>query len=79
MDPIDPIHFIGHASPFSLFFQFGRNDTSFPRQKFLDFSAATRDPKQVTWYDADHYLNAAARIDRREWLGTHLRLGSTLS
>lgn len=79
MDPIDPIHYIGHALPSSLFFQFGRNDTFFPRQKFLDFSGAARDPKRVDWYNADHYLNEAAQIDRREWLGNRLRLAGTSS
>jgi hypothetical protein len=29
MDPIGPIHHIGHAHPSSLFFPFGRNDTFF--------------------------------------------------
>ena len=79
MDPIDLIHYIGHSPPSSLFFQFGRNDTFFPRQKFLDFSGAVRDPKRVRWYDTDHYLDAAARIDRREWLGNRLRLAGTSS
>ncbi|MEI7857634.1 MAG: hypothetical protein WCH85_09045 [Methanomicrobiales archaeon] len=79
MDPIDPVHYLGHAAPSSLFFQFGRNDAFFPKQKFLDFSGAALDPKHVRWYDADHYLDAAARIDRREWLGNRLGLGGTLS
>ena len=79
MDPIDPVHYLGHAVPSSLFFQFGRNDAFFPKQKFLDFSGAAPDPKHVRWYDADHYLVAAARIERREWLSQRLGLGGTLS
>ena len=37
MDPVDPIHYLGHAPPSAVFFQFGMNDTFFTRQKFLDF------------------------------------------
>ena len=74
MDPIDPIHYIGHAAPSAVFFQFGTNDTIFKRLKFLDFSHAAGDPKLILWYEADHYLDTTARNDRIEWLSINLNL-----
>ena len=74
MDPIDPIHYIGHAPPSAVFFQFGTNDTFFTRQKFLDFSHAAGEPKLIRWYEADHYLDTTARNDRIEWLTINLNL-----
>lgn len=72
---IDPLHYIGHAAPSALFFQFGRQDDFFGREKFLAYAEAGSEPKQVKWYDADHYsLNEAGREDRMEWLRTELDL-----
>ena len=74
MDPVDPIHYLGHAPPSAIFFQFGTKDTSFTRQKFLDFFNAAGNPKLIRWYEADHYLDTAARRDRCEWLSIRLCL-----
>jgi len=74
MDPVDPIHYFGHAPPSAIFFQFGTDDTFFTRQKFLDFFDAAGNPKLISWYEADHYLNSTARRDRCEWLSTRLNL-----
>jgi len=75
MDPVDPIHYIGHTAPSALFFQFGLQDKSFPRQHFLDYYQAGSEPKSIKWYEADHYsLNEEGRRDRVEWLRTELGL-----
>ena len=34
---------------------------------------AAREPKEVLWYDTDHYFNDQARRDRDEWLVKTLR------
>lgn len=71
---IDPIHFIGSAAPATLFFQLAQHDR-FPREKLLAYAEAGSEPKQVKWYDADHYsVNETGRSDRREWLRTQLNL-----
>lgn len=74
MTRIDPIYYVGHAEPSSLFFQFGLQDEAFPREKVEAFAEAGSEPKLVKWYDADHFLNDAARDDRIEWLRTQLDL-----
>jgi len=33
---------------------------------------AASGPKEVRWYDTDHYFNEEARRDREEWLGRAL-------
>jgi len=76
LDPIDPVHYIGYAPPAAIFFQFGNQDHFYPRQKFIDFYSAARDPKSIRWYDAGHYLDAAARIDRIDWLKAQLNLAT---
>jgi dipeptidyl aminopeptidase/acylaminoacyl peptidase len=75
MEPIDPIRHIKNAAPSALFFQFGRLDAFFPRQKFLDYYGAASEPKSIQWYDADHYsLNEVGRTDRIKWLREFFQL-----
>jgi pimeloyl-ACP methyl ester carboxylesterase len=69
MGPIDPIYYVRHAAPSALFFQFGLQDTFYPKKKFLEYYEAGSDPKSIQWYEADHYrLNEEGRSDRIEWL-----------
>lgn len=75
MEPIDPIHYVGHAAPSSLFFQFGLQDNFYPKEKFLDYYEAGSEPKSIRWYEADHYrLNEEGRSDRIAWLEKQLDL-----
>lgn len=74
MTRIDPITYVRHAAPSALFFQFGLQDEAFPRERVVAFAEAGSQPKSVKWYDADHYLDDAARSDRIEWLRTQLGL-----
>ncbi len=75
MEPIDPIYYVRHAAPAALFFQFGLQDSFFPKEKFLKYYDAGSDPKSIQWYDADHYhLNEVGRFDRIEWLRKQLCL-----
>lgn len=70
--PIDPIHYVAHAAPAALFFQFGRQD-DFTQEQFERMVEAASEPKLVKWYDADHYLRIAeAQNDRLDWLQTRL-------
>lgn len=72
--PIDPVHYISHASPSNLFFQFGIHDTFYPKQTFMDFYEAGSIPKSIEWYESDHYFNEDAYKDRIRWLITQLGL-----
>ncbi len=73
--PIDPVYYVQFAAPAPLLFQFGFQDRSFPRVKFIEFSAAGSEPKVIKWYNANHYLpDPGARRDRLVWLRTYLRL-----
>jgi pimeloyl-ACP methyl ester carboxylesterase len=73
--PIDPLYFLPFAAPSPLLFQFGFEDRSFPRDKFIEFAAAGSEPKAVKWYNADHHmLGSDAQRDRLEWLRTPLNL-----
>lgn len=75
MEPIDPVHYVGHAAPSSLFFQFGLQDNFYPKEKFLDYYEAGSEPKSIRWYEADHYrLNEEGRSDRIAWLEKQLDL-----
>jgi len=75
MEPIDPIYYVRHAAPSSLFFQFGLQDAFYPKKKFLEYYEEGSEPKSIQWYDADHYrLNKEGRSDRVEWLRRQLCL-----
>ncbi len=76
MEPIEPIHFVGHAAPAALFFQAGRRDQFIPREEAVRWQQAGSAPKQVTWYDADHFLNAAAIRDEVAWLQSQIGIDS---
>ena len=68
LSPVDSVHFVGQAAPARLLFQFARRDefiTPFDAEAYL---LAASDPKEVKWYDTDHFFNDQARRDRAEWL-----------
>ena len=73
MEPIDPFNFIGKANS-DFLFQLGLKDRFFQKQTFLDYFEAAGGQKQVKWYDADHYLNEEAWMDRVGWLKGKLGL-----
>lgn len=73
--PIDPLCYIRLAAPAPLLFQFGFQDHTCARDRFIEFAAAGSEPKAVIWYNADHDLpDPAARRDRLDWLQMHLGL-----
>jgi fermentation-respiration switch protein FrsA (DUF1100 family) len=73
LDPLDPIHYIGHAAPSALLFQNGRQDKGIPVASALRLQQAGSDPKRILWYDGGHGLTPQAVRDRAAWL--HERLG----
>ena len=68
MTPIEPIRFIGHASPTPLLLQSGRFDDLVPAADAEALHAAAPQPRTIQWYDAGHGLNQEALIARHEWM-----------
>jgi dienelactone hydrolase len=68
MWPIEPIHYVGCASPAALLFQNGTLDTFSTPAGALRYQEAASEPKTIYWYRAGHALNIAAFEDRLEWL-----------
>lgn len=77
LDPIDPIHYVAHAAPSALLFQFGFSDPGIPPELALEYVTAASEPKEARWYHAGHMLNNDAFLDRAAWLAGHLGLDVT--
>lgn len=67
-------HYLGHAAPSHLFFQFARNDEFVPVTDGERSFELGSSPKQVAWYDCKHAFNARARLDRAIFLCEQLGL-----
>lgn len=72
MSPIDPVNYIGSATPTQLLFQYGNQD-HYPRDKLVAFAEAGSEPKTIMEYDAGHLLNEVAREEAVSWLMERLR------
>ena len=72
---LDAIHYIGHAAPAALLFQFGTLDSNIPEAAAMEFYDTASEPKFIQWYDTGHaFSNEQARLDRAVWLATQLAL-----
>ncbi|MFL5540697.1 MAG: alpha/beta hydrolase [Longimicrobiaceae bacterium] len=76
MIPIEPIKYVGFASPTPLLLQSGRQDVLVPPYSAQLLHAAARDPKTILWYDAGHNLTAEAGHDRLLWLQQQLGMSA---
>jgi len=70
----DPVHYIGHSAPASVFLQFGNKDEPIPEKLARHYYHMFGSPKKIAFYDAGHSLNGAARNDRVQWLVERLGL-----
>lgn len=70
----DPINFVGHSAPASVFLQFGRQDKPLTEKMARRYYDLFAEPKKISFYDAGHALDAEARRDRAEWLRQRLSL-----
>ena len=77
MEPIEPIHFVSHASPSALFFQNARRDTLVSEADALAYQAAGSEPKRVEWYDSGHGLPTQAYFDMVNWLEEQIGIDAT--
>ena len=63
MKPIEPIYYVGHASPSALFFQNARYDALVSEEDALAYQSAGSEPKKIKWYDSGHGLPPEAYVD----------------
>lgn len=67
--PLDAVHFIGRVAPARLLFQFAHRDEFITYWDAALYMQAASNPKEVRWYDTDHFFDDEARAARGEWLG----------
>lgn len=70
----DPVHFIGHSAPASVFLQFGSEDRPIPEKLARHYYDLFSEPKKIAFYKAGHALNSEARTERVQWLVERLTL-----
>jgi len=70
----DPVHFIGHSAPASVFLQFGSEDKPIPEKLARHYYDLFSEPKKIEFYKAGHALNSEARTERVQWLVERLAL-----
>ena len=70
----DPVHFIGHSAPASVFLQFGSEDKPIPEKLARHYYNLFSEPKKLAFYKAGHPLNSEARAERVQWLAERLAL-----
>ena len=71
----DSVLFAEHSAPSAVLLQYGTNDKPIPASIAKKSFAHFAEPKRMSFYEAGHELNAAARVDRVEWLKQGLGLG----
>jgi dienelactone hydrolase len=72
--PLDASHYIGHAAPSHLFFQFARHDEYVAAERAERYFALASEPKRVAWYECTHAFNGQARRERATFLCERLGL-----
>jgi dienelactone hydrolase len=71
----DPGSYAGKFGPAAALFQYGLHDEEWvPLADAKDYLAMATGPKKAEFYDADHALNAKARLDRSSFLRAELSL-----
>jgi pimeloyl-ACP methyl ester carboxylesterase len=68
MEPLNALHYVWEAPPARILFQLARRDEFITPWDAELYVWAAREPKEVLWYDTDHYFNDQARRDRDGWL-----------
>src|SRR5206468_3793940 len=72
---IDALHFVGHAAPIPLLFQFTNFEQLFDKTSMEHYAATATDPKKVLYYDTGHDLNDPQALqDRYDWLAKYIDL-----
>ena len=72
MQPIEPIHFVGHAAPAHLLFQNGRTDELVPEADGLAYQTAGSEPKTCLWYPDGHGYTPERLRDQAQWFAERI-------
>jgi len=69
------IHYVGHATPASLMFQFASEDAFVSSEAARLYFESGSDPKTIHWYEhtTHKFDNEQAQLDRLNWLRTQLK------
>ena len=69
MWPLEPIHYVYHASPAPLLFQNAVRDQYVNVEDAIRYQDMASEPKHVIWYDSEHWpLPDEAITDNAKWL-----------
>jgi uncharacterized protein len=69
MWPIEPIHYVSHASPTPLLFQNVTRDQFVNVEDAIRYQEVASEPKHVIWYDSEHWpLPDEVILDSINWL-----------
>ena len=71
MTPIEPLRYVSRATA-PLLFQSGSQDEVVPPADARRYQAAAPEPKEVEWYDSNHFLPPEADCDAAAWLADHI-------
>jgi dienelactone hydrolase len=71
--PLDPVNYVGEATPAPVLFQFAKSDPFVPGYIADKFAEAAPDAEERD-YDGGHELDAKARAERLDWLREKLGL-----
>jgi hypothetical protein len=77
MEPIEPLRYVGHARPASLYFQSGTRDDVVPPAAARRYQRAGSTPKKISWYRSGHHLPVAAECDQARWLEARVGIDAT--
>jgi len=77
LEPIDSIHYVGHAAPSAIFFQNARYDSLVTEADALAYQAAGSEPKRIEWYDSGHRLPDEAFVDMVNWLAEQIGIDAS--
>jgi dienelactone hydrolase len=69
MWPIEPIHYVNHASPTPLLFQNAVRDQYVNVEDAIRYQDTASEPKHIIWYDSEHWpLPDEVIMDNATWL-----------
>jgi uncharacterized protein len=71
MTPIEPLRYVSRATA-PLLFQSGSQDEVVPPADARRYQAAAPEPKEVEWYDSNHFLPREADCAAAKWLAEEI-------
>ena len=65
-----------YAEPAAILYQSALNDQAITVADAVRYQRAGSEPKNIMWYDTDHWLNEQAYFDQQVWLKRYIGIGS---